>query len=64
MIERSNFRSGERVLWRGTVCEIFAVRVHDRETPDEHIEYDAETLDGEIVRIREDEVVSVQQSFF
>lgn len=64
MSVRPKHLEGDKILWRGVICEIFAIRIHDRETPEEHVEYDAETLDGETVRVREDEIVPLQQSLF
>lgn len=49
---------------RGEVAEIIQVRVHDRETPFEHFEYDAETAGGAVVRVREDAAVRHQQQLF
>jgi ASC-1-like (ASCH) protein len=58
------YKTGDKIIFRGIIAEVFNVRIHDRETPSEHVEYDVEQIDGMVLRVREDEIRAFQTSLF
>ncbi|KAA6230670.1 hypothetical protein FP507_10550 [Chlorobium phaeovibrioides] len=58
------FQPGDKIMIRGEIAQVTEVRVMQRETPEEHIEYEAETVNGQAIRVREDAVKRHQQQLF
>lgn len=65
ILELSQYREGDRVMYRGAMAEVIAMGIYDRDAPGEHYEYAVELETGEKVeRLRDSEIEPYQRGLF